>query len=111
MKKLIYLILSVLILASASAFINRVYSEPGDMIVTVFNHETSNIKNAQVSVFIPDMDVRAKSSQFKIRANEADKVHMEINVPENVKPDYYPVIVTFRNDDVRQKRHTWVYIK
>ena len=119
MKKTIALLtLAILFMAAVSGFVTRVYpyeikaGKPEDLVVLVFNHENAVSKESQVRISVPELDVRDKSENFRLKPKYPGRVHFEVEVSEDVKPDYYPVIITFTNKDgKREKTHSWVYVE
>lgn len=118
MKKIIILsiLLFLIVLAGVSALISRVYprevqsGKSVEMVVTLFNHDSSTVRGARVTTYIPSLDVFDRSGNIKVRAKKSGRVFLNLDLPKEVKPDYYPVIITIQDDDVREKRHFWVYI-
>lgn len=110
------LLIFVLLLASVAAYISQSYPHEAKagqsitLVVTMFNHGDSSVKDARITGYIPYLNVRDKTGSFKIRSNEAARAFLEMDIPK-ASPDYYPVILTLTNDDgVREKKHTWIYI-
>jgi uncharacterized membrane protein len=121
MKKtiLVIMLLAVLVfsVSYASIVVKSVYpyetsGNSPELVVVVMNSGDSSSKNSQVFAYIPGLDQRGKTPDFKIKAATERKVYLEVENSEEVKPDYYPVIVTFTNDDgVRKKTHSWIYVE
>jgi hypothetical protein len=114
MKKIIFIALFLLLIASVSAIMVKVYpfemkSGLNDVNIVVLNHRET-IKNAHVSLTIPDLDIR-QEVQMKLKTDKSVKTHIAMEVPENAK-GYYPLRVTISDKSgVQRKTHTWVLIE
>jgi uncharacterized membrane protein len=121
MKKtiLITMLLALLIfsVAYASIIVKSVYpfetsGKNSEFVVVVMNDGDTSSQNSQIFAYIPGLDQRGKTPDFKIKALAERKVYLEVENSGDVKPDYYPIIVTFTNDEgVRKKTHSWIYIE
>jgi hypothetical protein len=98
------IILAIVLMSGAFAFIENTYpyelekGKTNEMIVVVFNHEKFKLEDASVSLSMPDLDYRAKPELITVRSNKYGKAYFEIDVPKNIEPDYYPVIITLNGD-------------
>ncbi len=120
MKKLFLLVLlfSTLLITGAFAhsFVQRIYpteienTEQQRFSITFYNRENYKLDDATLSVSFPDLYIKGKSSQFDLKSKDARRMYLEVDFPENLKPGYYPVIFTIQNEDVRQKKHSWIQI-
>ncbi len=117
MKKLLTTIsLFILVIASVSAgYVGHIYpdrleAKEGNILVTFFNHGNSKVKDLKATAYIPDLDVYHKSGDFNLRSKTSGRVYIIVEIPHDTEPDYYPVIVTLRNNDVREKTHTWLEV-
>ena len=117
MKKLLTTIsLFILIIATVSAgFVGHVYpdrleAKEGNLLVTFFNHRSSKVKDLHTTAYIPDLDVYHKSGNLNLRSKTSGRVYLTVEIPHDTEPDFYPVIVTLRNKDVREKTHTWLEV-
>ncbi len=102
--KLVYFILAIVLVSSVNALTAHIYHDKGDFVVTYDNQESKRVKDLQVSVYVPDLDIYEKSSEFYVRSNSKGKVYVFTDLEEG----YYPVIVRMQNDNgLREKKHTW----
>lgn len=104
-------------ISSVTALIGHIYPEKiqagerENFLVTFFNHGTKNANNLRASVYFPDLDVYGKSSSFKVRHQTSNRVYVEVETDEDVKPDFYPAIVRVRNNKGhRETRHVWIEV-
>jgi hypothetical protein len=114
MKKVVFIVLLLFLMASVSAIMVKVFpyemkSGLNDVKVIVINHGET-IKNAHVSLAIPDLDIR-QEVQMNLKTDKAVKTHIAMDLPENAK-GYYPVRITIADKTgVQRKTHTWVLVE
>jgi len=118
MKK-IFLLLSlfVLTISAVAGLIGHIYpdsvksGETADIIVTFFNHADSKEKDLRTSIYIPDFDFYDRGREFDLKSESSGKAHFLVDVPEDIKADYYPVIVMLEGDEGQYERsHSWIQI-
>jgi hypothetical protein len=114
MKKIIFIALFLLLMASVSAIMVKIYpsemkSGLNDVKVVVMNHGET-IKKAHISLAIPDLNIR-QEVQMKLKTDKSVKTHIAMDVPENAE-GYYPLRVTISDKSgVQKKTHTWVFVE
>jgi hypothetical protein len=113
MKKIIFIVLLLLMTASVSAIVVKVYPpevKPGanDMVVVVLNNEHT-IENSRITVSMPDFDLEQRA-QADLKSGKVVRAHFEMDLPKNAK-GYYPVRVTVADENGAVKNiHSWVYV-
>lgn len=118
MKKIIAISLLMLISISVTtALIGHVYpyrvkvGETLELVVTYVNEMKSNVHDLQLTVYFPELDTKEKSHEFDVKRQSASRSKIILDIPEDVKPDFYPVILSLQNDEgYREKTHTWIEI-
>ncbi len=106
--------MSVLLASAVCPHMERAYPDEisaGDsnLLVTVFNHGTAKLKNAKASLYIPDFDARDYSETFSLKSRENRRLYFFVDMPDKVKQEYHPAIITLNADRHRHRSHTWVY--
>jgi hypothetical protein len=108
-------LLFILLITSAYAISVNIYPDEmtrgaNGMKVVIMNHG-STIKDASVSLNIPDFDIRTITSTLDIRGKKTANLYFEVEVDAKIRPDYYPVRITLSDKTgVVKKPHTWLYI-
>ena len=114
MKKIALIIMMVLVLSTVSGLTGHIYSQPIDkntieIVVTYFNEGNYKVKDLNVRAYMPYS--YAQDSGLSIKSKDSARRILYLET-EDVKKGYQPLIVTTTNDDdVRETRHTWVYIE
>lgn len=116
MKNIILLpALFIIFIAAVSAVSVRVH--PYDytsgnlgMVVVIMDHQ-DNYDGARATLDMPDLDAASRTNVFDSDRDEAKRLYYDIELPANIKPDYYPVRVVITDDDGnRKKTHSWVFV-
>ncbi len=111
MKKIIFIALVLLMASFAyAAYTGHVYSRESQIVIAYYNNGNTKIKNARASAYFPDFDSFYKSGSFNIRAKDSGRAYLRADI-SNAKPGYYAVVARLYNNNVREKKHSWVYIE
>ena len=115
-KRLILVMMMLIMITSAFAYIGHVYSEDlrpgkvGEIVVTFYNPNTYKEK-LRMDAYIPELDARYQDT-FKVRSQDSGRSHAFFEIPDDAESDYYPVIITLKDDEGnRVKKHSWVFVE
>lgn len=89
------------------------YFMPGDvnyMLINVNNDGDEDLDDLKVSVFVYDLGVVLKTSQFDLDDHETAGKILYWDVPKDTEPGSYWARITVSNDDVRKVKHRLVTI-
>ena len=104
-----------IVVSGCFAYVGRIYPPEADLenhelIISLYNPTEYNEKRATLSVYFPYIGLKGESGEFSLRSESPERAYVEVDFPETLEPGYYPVILLFENDDVREKEHAWIYI-
>ena len=111
MKKILYLMISLILISAVSAarvsvrprFKNDKY-EP--LYIQIYNNGKDDLDNVQVTLFIPDLNLYEPSSSFTV--NDGDSHTERFFLELDAEPGYYPVRISINGEDTNQVRWTWL---
>jgi len=105
MKNVIFVLMAILLIASATALIGHVYSDDGMLYITLDNPHGYKMKDVRVTAYLNDdymvtyRDVKGHETATAVLMTDVDE------------PGFYPVRISASNDDFREVKYTWVWVE
>jgi uncharacterized membrane protein len=75
--------------------------------VNTVNEGDDELDNVKITVYIPDLEIIARSRNFDLGDGEKQGRWLFIDIPEDAQPGHYPVKITVKGDRFRSVKYTW----
>ncbi|MBD3203243.1 hypothetical protein GF327_03045 [Candidatus Woesearchaeota archaeon] len=114
MKKLIILFAFLILITTANAAeisIRPIYgyrNKENEFLVQIRNNGDEDIDDAQITVFVPDINYYFSSGNFDLNDGDTESEWFFINLPRT--RGYYPIGIYLQGDDYRQVEWTWIAV-
>ena len=86
----------------------------GDVLsasVSIQNDDNYDIKNARLTIMIPELGARKRISHIDIDARNEIAQRINLEIPDDAEPGMYDVLFTINDDDARRVKYRPILIR
>lgn len=116
MKKLMFLFVFLITIASVSAAISHVRPSTVDedsvtrLYFTVRNPTSNDWDDVTMTIYSPGLDIYERSARFDLDDKKSTRVNFNVDIPES-KHGYYFMKLNLYGDGVRRTEYTFLKVE